>query len=266
MNKHWRRHIYAEPTANHISDSAEHTNYRLIGKEAGCSPWFFWHVVEVSLVEYCSSLYSGSSWPASTTTKLWFHQDLFVEGKVLSWRNSIRLYRPLPVWLNHTVTGCSASCNIRLPGSQRGAAPPLAVRSMRNSLEGNPPGSLLCQISTRRFSAPRNQLQCWCDTSCTPHSAAGCRAVVHAHSHSRIWETWDISLPVTLADSLFLDFPRFQDSGCFVFLPISAQPPPAPDTSSPVPGTPLHPSSRHAGRIWQTRILSTCCFATYLLR
>lgn len=59
----------------------------------------------------------------------------FHRGNILSWRNSIRPYRPLLVWVNHIIIDSSVIRNIKLYASWKGAAPPPAVKSIRNYLE-----------------------------------------------------------------------------------------------------------------------------------
>lgn len=51
---------------------------------------------------------------------------------MLSWKNSINLYRCSSVCVSPVVIGSSAAYNTKLPGSQKGAATPHAVKSIRN--------------------------------------------------------------------------------------------------------------------------------------
>lgn len=139
-------------------------------------------------------------------------------GKILRWRNRVRLYRPLSVWVDHIVIDCSVIRNIKLPGSRKGAAPPPAVKAIRNGPEGR-----LAALPDRhhRCSALRNQLQFWCETSCARHSAAWCRE--QSCMLAVPWVSWRTGTSPSSSSPLWILFSQLfrRDSSPLVFLPIS---------------------------------------------
>lgn len=77
---------------------------------------------------------------------------------MLSWRNSIKLYRCLSVCVRPVVIGSSAACNTKLPGSQRGAAPPHTVKSIRNGFGGMAASWLTAQLQVFSSEKPAEVL------------------------------------------------------------------------------------------------------------